>query len=64
MSGGGEVDASFASGAGEGFDLQIVARVASVQNTYQWAKAGVMIRGTLSPDSTNALMAIAPSGSP
>jgi hypothetical protein len=41
---------------------QIVARVVSVQNTYQWAKAGVMIRETLNPNSTNALMAVCPAG--
>jgi hypothetical protein len=29
LSGGGEVDAGFASGAGQGFDLQVVSRVAS-----------------------------------
>jgi hypothetical protein len=43
-------------------DGQIVARVVSVQNTYQWAKAGVMIRETLSPGSTHALMAVCPAG--
>jgi uncharacterized repeat protein (TIGR03806 family) len=32
-------------------DVTLVARVASVQNTNEWAKAGVMIRETLAADS-------------
>jgi regulation of enolase protein 1 (concanavalin A-like superfamily) len=39
---------------------EIVARVASVQNTDRWAMAGVMIRETLSADSRQALMAVTP----
>src|SRR5205823_3874447 len=39
-------------------DGQVTARVASVQNTFQWAKAGVMIRENFTPDSRNALMAM------
>src|SRR5207249_12168177 len=41
-------------------DGQIVARVASQQNTDPWAKAGVMIRETLTAGSKNAMMAITP----
>ncbi len=41
-------------------DGQITARVATVQNTFQWAKAGVMIRESLISDSRNALMAVTP----
>src|SRR5439155_8516285 len=39
-------------------DGQIVARVASLQNSDAWAKAGVMIRETLGAGSTHALLAI------
>jgi hypothetical protein len=38
----------------------IVARVDSVQNTNGWAKAGVMIRETLNPDSAHAFACITP----
>jgi hypothetical protein len=38
----------------------IVARVESVQNTNQWAKAGVMIRETLDPGSTHAMAFVTP----
>jgi len=38
----------------------IVARVDSVQNTNDWAKAGVMIRETLDPDSAHAFACITP----
>jgi len=41
-------------------DGEIRARVFSVENTYRWAKAGVMIRETLDAGSPNALMAITP----
>jgi regulation of enolase protein 1 (concanavalin A-like superfamily) len=37
-------------------DGVIVARVATIQNTNAWAKAGVMIRETLATGSTHALM--------
>jgi hypothetical protein len=38
----------------------IVAKVQSVDNTNAWAKAGVMIRESLSPDSAHAFAAITP----
>jgi len=38
----------------------IVARVESVQNTNQWAKAGVMIRETLDPGSIHAMAFVTP----
>ena len=38
----------------------IVAKVESVQNTNDWAKAGVMIRDTLEPGSGHAMMAVTP----
>ncbi|MHC4169979.1 MAG: hypothetical protein ACYSWQ_23770, partial [Planctomycetota bacterium] len=38
----------------------IVARVDSVQNTHQWAKAGVMIRDTLDPNSAHATVFVTP----
>ena len=41
-------------------DGQIVARVASVQNTNAWVKAGVMIRGDLTPGSAQAMMMVTP----
>ncbi len=41
-------------------DGQIVARVVSQGNTNPWAKAGVMIRETLTPGSRNAMMALTP----
>jgi regulation of enolase protein 1 (concanavalin A-like superfamily) len=41
-------------------DGQIVARVASLQNTNVWAKGGVMIRDTLAAGSANAFMALTP----
>ena len=41
-------------------DGTILVRVASVQNTNPWAKAGVMIRETLSPNSTHAMMVLTP----
>jgi hypothetical protein len=43
------------SGAGS-----IVAKVQSVDNTNDWAKAGVMIRQTLDPDSAHAMMVVTP----
>jgi hypothetical protein len=41
-------------------DGTIVARVASLQNTHPWAKAGVMIRETLAANSAQAMMALTP----
>jgi hypothetical protein len=38
----------------------IIARVDSVENTYGWAKACVMIRETLDADSTQAMIAVTP----
>ena len=38
----------------------IVARVESVGNTNNWAKAGVMIRETLDPESAHAMMVVTP----
>jgi hypothetical protein len=38
----------------------IVARVESVDNTNAWAKAGVMIRGSLEPGSKYAFMCVTP----
>ena len=38
----------------------IVARVQSVSNTDNWAKAGVMIRETLNADSKHAMMVVTP----
>jgi hypothetical protein len=37
-------------------DVTIIARLASLQPTDPWAKAGVMIRETLDPDSKHAMM--------
>ena len=39
----------------------IVARVESIQNTHNWAKAGVMIRDTLDADSAQAMMVVSAS---
>jgi hypothetical protein len=41
-------------------DGSIVARVVSMTNTNSWAKAGVMIRESLAPNSSNAMMLITP----
>jgi hypothetical protein len=38
----------------------ITAKVQSVDNTNVWAKAGVMIRETLNPDSSHAMMVVTP----
>ena len=38
----------------------IQAKVLSIDNTSDWAKAGVMIRGTLDPDSVHAMMVVTP----
>ncbi len=42
-------------------DGQIVARVANMENTVAWTKAGVMIRESISPQSRHAMMAVSPS---
>lgn len=41
-------------------DVQIVARVASLQNTDPWAKAGVMIRRTTNDFSSHVFMTLTP----
>ena len=41
-------------------DTTIVAKVATLQNTSTWAKAGVMIRESLAPNARNAFMAVTP----
>ena len=41
-------------------DCEILARVASMDNTHTWAKAGVMIRDTLAPDAKNASVFVTP----
>jgi hypothetical protein len=41
-------------------DCEIIARVTGVQNTDPWAKAGVMIRETLTAGSTHAFMCLTP----
>jgi hypothetical protein len=43
------------SGAG-----MITAKIESIENTHEWAKAGVMIRDTLDADATHAMLAITP----
>jgi regulation of enolase protein 1 (concanavalin A-like superfamily) len=41
-------------------DGEVIARVASLQNTNTWAKAGVMMRETLGADSRHALAVVTP----
>ncbi|MGI9192542.1 MAG: T9SS type A sorting domain-containing protein [Chitinophagaceae bacterium] len=41
-------------------DVTISARVRRMGNSYPWAKAGVMIRETLTPDSKHAMCAMTP----
>jgi regulation of enolase protein 1 (concanavalin A-like superfamily) len=41
-------------------DVTVIARVASIQNTNPWAKAGVMIRESLAAGSKNAMMELTP----
>jgi regulation of enolase protein 1 (concanavalin A-like superfamily) len=43
-------------------DGQIVARVASLQNTNTYAKAGVMVRAALDAGAANALLSVKPGG--
>jgi hypothetical protein len=38
----------------------IIAKVQSIENTNVWAKAGVMIRESLDPDSAHAMMVVTP----
>jgi phosphatidylserine/phosphatidylglycerophosphate/cardiolipin synthase-like enzyme/regulation of enolase protein 1 (concanavalin A-like superfamily) len=42
-------------------DGRIVARVTRLDDTHRWAKAGVMIRESLSPGSRHAIMLVSPS---
>jgi len=41
-------------------DFEISAHVLSLENTNSWAKAGVMVRETLDPDSQHAFMCVTP----
>ena len=43
-------------------DCTITARVVSLENTDQWAKAGVMIRTSLKPESAHVFVCISPVG--
>jgi regulation of enolase protein 1 (concanavalin A-like superfamily) len=43
-------------------DVEIVARVASEQNTQQWAKAGLMLRQSLSATSAQIMLDVVPGG--
>jgi len=43
-----------------GGDGQLIARVASVENTDPWAKAGVMIRESLAADAPHAMIVVTP----
>ncbi len=42
-------------------DCTVIARVASIQNTHQWAKAGLMIRESTAPGAPNAFVCVTPS---
>ena len=42
-------------------DGEITARVASLQNSHSWAKAGVMMRESLTGNSAHAMMLLTPS---
>ncbi|MGE3518957.1 MAG: phospholipase D-like domain-containing protein [Vicinamibacterales bacterium] len=44
-------------------DVEIVARVAAIQNTHAWAKAGVMLRQSLTAGSAHVILDVTPSGS-
>jgi hypothetical protein len=43
-------------------DVQIVARVTAIQNTHQWAKAGVMLRAAKTAGSAHVLLDVTPGG--
>jgi len=43
-------------------DVQIVARVSALQNTNQWAKAGVMLRQAMTANSAHVLLDVTPGG--
>lgn len=51
----------FARVSGSG-DLTIVARVVTQGNSFQWAKAGIMIRESSSPTSKYVLLCVTPNG--
>ena len=42
--------------------VQVVARVTSLQNTHAWAKAGVMMRESLSATAAHVILDVTPSG--
>src|SRR5436190_19655602 len=44
-------------------DVQIIARVASIQNTNLYAKAGIMLRHTLPAGSAHVILDLRPNGS-
>jgi hypothetical protein len=44
---------------GEGA-VEVIARVASVENVDRWTKAGIMVRHTLDPDSPHAMLIVTP----
>jgi len=44
-------------------DVQIIARVASIQNTNTYAKAGIMLRQTLTAGSAHVILDLRPNGS-
>jgi hypothetical protein len=41
-------------------DIEITSRVASLENTHEWAKAGVMIRGTLAANAVQTSVVVTP----
>jgi phosphatidylserine/phosphatidylglycerophosphate/cardiolipin synthase-like enzyme/regulation of enolase protein 1 (concanavalin A-like superfamily) len=43
-------------------DVQITARVTAIQNTHQWAKAGIMLRQSLTASSPHVLLDVTPGG--
>lgn len=43
-------------------DFQITSRVAAIQNTHQWAKAGLMLRQALTASSAHVLLDVTPGG--
>jgi len=44
----------------DSYTWQIMARVDSIENTDTWAKAGVMVRETLDPNSRHAMVVVTP----
>lgn len=41
-------------------DVDVIARVTSIENVHAWVEAGVMIRETLTPESKHGLMLVSP----